>query len=196
MNSKTPFIILAIVALLGIGSIVGFFVLRDSEYETPYYENYENGDTSSQTQDDGLSITDEDLNHTVIVHDFKTGLVRENARRDHTGVAVYVEIKNNSEMISSIMLSSIRLVVDGNVLGNRNSSFSDFAEENDMEIIPSASVSRGQTSSGWLFFEVPEDTDEFILRYIRGEVRITQIGGDDEPVTLPARDFDIPLQAN
>ena len=148
------------------------------------------------------TIVDEEIGYTI---DFKQAIVDlpfDNANiwanGYRTGVAVEVELTNNSEYVTTLYGSDLCLLVNGekvNAIGNGVSNFQTYADENGLVPLSINGAGQGESISGWIFyyFDTGSGNNELALRYARDETRVDVIGGaaGGTNYTIPAEDFDI-----
>ena len=166
----------------------------------------ETEDTAEQpsptTVEVNQSVTDEELGYTITLKQAIVDIPFDDADiwadGYRTGVAVEVELANNSEYVATLRDSDLCLLVDGEEVTTTTSrigTFQTFADENGLTSLPNTGAGQGETISGWLFFyfETGSGDHEFALRYSREETEVSVIGGPDggSSYTIPAEDFDI-----
>ena len=166
----------------------------------------ETEDTAEQpsptTVEVNQSVTDEELGYTITLKQaivdtpFDDADIWADGYR--TGVAVEVELTNDSEYVATLRDSDLCLLVDGEEVTtttSRISTFQTFADENGLASLPSTGAGQGETISGWLFFyfDTGSGDNELALRYTREETEVSVIGGSEggSSYTIPAENFDI-----
>jgi len=173
-GNKTPMIIgivVAAIVLLG----AGIFLLTRGSDSDEGGRDRDRGNGSSENADRDVSqggfqerdinytIEDEAMGHTIIIRRVKLNVPLDfdeddefgwNPNDSRSGIAVEVEVINNTEFWigGSFSSSSLSVTVNGGDAMRGAWGFEDYIEENDIAEFP-WSVSRGNTSTGWLFFE-------------------------------------------
>lgn len=180
--------------------------METEDEDSDVAEDYEDSDSETAeqpvptTKEINETIVDSELGYTITVKQaiidvpFDDPNIWYNGYR--TGVAVEVELKNDSEYTGGLYASDLKLVVDGTPVNSM--SFCDtYASENGLEALTINGVQSGESASGWLFFYYTTGSgdNDLVLRYSRQETMITVIGGSEGGTssTLPAQDFDISL---
>lgn len=176
----------------------------DADEDSDVTEDYEDSDSETAeqpvptTKEINETIVDSELGYTITVKQaiidvpFDDPNIWYNGYR--TGVAVEVELKNDSEYTGGLYASDLKLVVNGTPV-NSNSFCKTYASENDLEALTINDVQSGESASGWLFFyyDTGSGDNDLVLRYSRQETTIVVIGDSENDTTLPAQDFDISL---
>ncbi len=143
-------------------------------------------------------ITDEALGYTVVVKQAIIDIPYNNpdawANGYRTAVAVEIELQNNSELTGYLNTSDVRLLVGDRKISPTDSSFSNFADANNLEPFAVSGVTSGETATGWMFFsfETANATDGIFVVYTRDETRILDLS-TSETVTLPAMELSVKL---
>ena len=148
------------------------------------------------------SVTDEELGYTITLKQAIVDIPFDDADiwadGYRTGVAVEVELTNDSEYVATLRDSDLCLLVDGEEVTtttSRISTFQTFADENGLASLPNTGAGQGETISGWLFFyfDTGSGDNELALRYTREETEVSVIGGSEggSSYTIPAENFDI-----
>lgn len=150
------------------------------------------------------SVTDDELGYTITLKQAIVDIPFDDADiwadGYRTGVAVEVELTNDSEYVATLRDSDLCLLVDGEEVTtttSRISTFQTFADENGLASLPSTGAGQGETISGWLFFyfDTGSGDNELALRYTREETEVSVIGGSEggSSYTIPAENFDIAI---
>ena len=146
------------------------------------------------------SVTDEELGYTITLKQAIVDIPFDDIWADgyRTGVAVEVELTNNSEYVATLRGTDLCLLADGEEVDtnmSRISTFQTFADDNGLTALPSEGAGQGETISGWLFyyFDTGSGDNELALRYARMETEVSVIGGPEggSSYTIPAENFDI-----
>lgn len=148
------------------------------------------------------SVTDDELGYTITLKQAIVDIPFDDADiwadGYRTGVAVEVELTNNSEYVATLRGTDLCLLVDGEEVDtntSRISTFQTFADDNGLAALPSEGAGQGETISGWLFyyFDTGSGDNDLALRYTREETEVSVIGGPEggSSYTIPAENFDI-----
>ena len=150
------------------------------------------------------SVTDDELGYTITLKQAIVDIPFDDADiwadGYRTGVAVEVELTNDSEYVATLRGTDLCLLVDGEEVDtntSRISTFQTFADDNGLTALPSEGAGQGETISGWLFyyFDTGSGDNELALRYTREETEVSVIGGSEggSSYTIPAENFDIAI---
>ena len=148
------------------------------------------------------SVTDDELGYTITLKQAIVDIPFDDADiwadGYRTGVAIEVELTNNSEYVATLRGTDLCLLADGEEVDtnmSRISTFQTFADDNGLTALPSEGAGQGETISGWLFyyFDTGSGDNELALRYARMETEVSVIGGPEggSSYTIPAENFDI-----
>ena len=148
------------------------------------------------------SVTDDELGYTITLKQAIVDIPFDDADiwadGYRTGVAVEVELTNDSEYVATLRGTDLCLLVDGEEVDtntSRISTFQTFADENGLTALPSEGAGQGETISGWLFyyFDTGAGDNDLALRYTREETEVSVIGGAEggSSYMIPAENFDI-----
>ena len=157
---------------------------------------------SPTTVEVNQSVTDEELGYTITLKQAIVDIPFDDADiwadGYRTGVAIELELTNNSEYVATLRGTDLCLLADGEEVDtnmSRISTFQTFADDNGLTALPSEGAGQGETISGWLFyyFDTGSGDNELALRYARMETEVSVIGGPEggSSYTIPAENFDI-----
>ena len=140
------------------------------------------------------TISDPDLGYSITVNKITRGDSFAEDTNDYLeddSVPVMVEITgaNNSSYYSSLTPRDFRIILsNGESLKEQSYNLKQTAAKNGRDLLPSLGISRGDTVTGWITFQVPSNKiDSLKFEYVR-EVTKLASGG-----SLPELKVEVPL---
>jgi hypothetical protein len=140
------------------------------------------------------TISDPDLGYSITVNKITRGDSFAEDTNDYLeddSVPVMVEITgaNNSSYYSSLTPRDFRIILsNGESLKEQSYNLKKTAAKNGRDLLPSLGISRGDTVTGWITFQVPSDEIEKLkFAYVREVTRLADGG------SLPELKVEVPL---
>ena len=140
------------------------------------------------------TISDPDLGYSITVNKITRGDSFAEDTNDYLeddSVPVMVEITgvNNSSYYSSLTPRDFRIILsNGESLKEQSYNLKKTAAKNGRDLLPSLGISRGDTVTGWITFQVPSDEIENLkFAYVREVTRLADGG------SLPELKVEVPL---